>query len=374
MEKVEAVIIGAGIVGLSVAARVSRKKSSVYLLERHRSFGQETSARNSEVIHAGIYYPKGSLKDGTCIEGNRLVYEICEKNRIPYKRLGKLIVAVDPSEKADLEALFENARANGVTDIVLLDKDRVKDLEPNITACEAIYSGTTGIVDTHKLMSFFAQQAKENGVSISYDTEVIRIEHLKEGYKITVKDTTGEDFQFLSQIVINCAGLESDTVAGIVGIDIDKADYKLKYCKGQYFKLGTKKSSYIKRLIYPVLKPKATALGIHATPNLSGMVRLGPDEKFIDRGQIDYNVDEEAKGPFYDSCSRFLPFLDKEDLSQDTSGVRPKLQGEGELFRDFVIKEESEKGLPGFINLIGIESPGLTAAPAIAGMVLDMIR
>ncbi|MEE8359570.1 MAG: NAD(P)/FAD-dependent oxidoreductase [Candidatus Omnitrophota bacterium] len=374
MEKVEAVIIGAGIVGLSVAAGVSRKKSSVYLLERHRSFGQETSARNSEVIHAGIYYPKGSLKAGTCIEGNRLVYEICEKNRIPYKRLGKLIVAVDPSEKADLEALFENARANGVNDIDLLDKDRVKDLEPNITACEAIYSGTTGIVDTHKLMSFFAQQAKENGASISYDTEVIRIEHLKEGYKITVKDTTGEDFQFLSQIVINCAGLESDTVAGIAGIDIDKADYKLKYCKGQYFKLGTKKSSYIKRLIYPVPKPKATALGIHATPNLSGMVRLGPDEKFIDRGQIDYNVDEEAKGPFYDSCSRFLPFLDKEDLSQDTSGVRPKLQGEGELFRDFVIKEESEKGLPGFINLIGIESPGLTAAPAIAGMVLDMIR
>ena len=368
------VIIGAGIVGLSVAARVSREKGSVFLLERHKAFGQETSSRNSEVIHAGIYYPKGSLKAGTCIEGNRLIYEICEKNRIPCKRLGKLIVASDPSERADLEALFKNGRANGVTDIDLLGKGQIKDLEPNVTACEAIYSGTTGIVDTHKLMSFFACQAKENSASISYNTEVIRIEYLKEGYRITVKDATGEDFQFLSQIVINCAGLESDTVAGIAGIDIDKADYRLKYCKGQYFKLGTKKSFYIKRLIYPVPKHRATALGIHATPNLSGMVRLGPDERYIDRGEIDYNVDEEAKGSFYDSCSRFLPFLDKEDLSQDTSGIRPKLQGEGELFRDFVIKEESGKGLPGFINLIGIESPGLTAAPAIAEMVSGMIR
>jgi L-2-hydroxyglutarate oxidase LhgO len=374
MEKVQIVIIGAGIIGLNVAAEIARLKDSVYLIERHESFGQETSSRNSEVIHAGIYYPKDSLKAKTCLEGKRLIYETCEKNSIPYKKLGKLIVAVDESELNALEALFSNADENGVKDITLLSKTRIGELEPHIKAEAALYSGTTGIVDSHSLMSFYAYQAKQGGAAITYKTEVTKIKRVKDGYKVSVFDADDEEFIFLAEVIINCAGLESDTIAEMAGIDIDKAGYRIKYNKGQYFKWSTRKSKFIKHLVYPVPGPVSASLGIHATPNLTGIVRLGPDDKYIDREDIDYKVDDEAKKRFYDSCVKFLPFLEEDDLSQDTSGIRPKLQGPDESFKDFIINEESDLGLPGFINLIGIESPGLTASPAIAKMVSSIIK
>lgn len=373
MEKVEVVIIGAGIIGLSVACEVSGVKDSVYLLERHDSFGQETSSRNSEVIHAGIYYPEDSLKTRTCIEGNRLIYETCEKNNIQYKKLGKLILAKDPSEIADLVKLFDNARANGVRELELLPKSKIKELEPNIKAELAIYSKTTGIFDSHSLMKYYAFRAAHNGAGITYKAEVRGIKKVKDGYEVTVFDASNEEFNFLTEVLINCAGLESDKIAQLAGIDIDKEGYRLKYCKGQYFNLPAKKSKLISRLIYPVPAERSAGLGIHATPNLAGVIRLGPDDKYIDREEADYDVDESAKKRFYDSAVRFLPFLEESDLAPDTSGIRPKLQGPDEDFRDFVIKEESGLGLPGFINLIGIESPGLTAAPSIARIVRGMM-
>ncbi len=369
MEKVEVVIIGAGIIGLSIACEISSFKDAVYVLERHESFGQETSSRNSEVIHAGIYYPKESLKAKACIEGNRLIYEICSKNNIPHKKLGKLIVATDDSEISDLERLFDNGRANGVRDLELLTKEKTKELEPDIKAEAAIYSKTTGILDSHSLMKYYAFKAEQNGAGITYKAEVKGIRKVKSGYEVTVFDAGKEEFKFITEVLINSAGLESDNVARMVGIDIDKEGYKLNYCKGQYFSLPAKKSRLINRLIYPVPGPGSAGLGIHATPNLANIVRLGPDDQYIDRDKIDYNVDEDAKPRFYDSVVKFLPFLEKDDLTSDTSGVRPKLQGPDEEFRDFVIKEESDLGFPGFINLIGIESPGLAAAPSIAKLV-----
>jgi len=374
MEKVEVVIVGAGIVGLSVACEISSLRDSVYLLERHESFGRETSSRNSEVIHAGIYYPKDSLKAKTCIEGNRLIYETCGKNNIPNKKLGKLILAADDSEVPDLEKLFDNAEANGVRELELLPKDKIKVLEPNIKAEAAIHSKTTGIFDSHSLMKYYAFKAAQNGASITYKAEVRGIRKAKNGYEVTVFDASNEEFKFVAEVLINCAGLESDKVAQMAGIDIDEEGYRLKYSKGQYFNLSAKKSKLINRLIYPVPTQGSAGLGIHATPNLTGAVRLGPDDEYIDKENVDYDVDEGARMKFYDSTVKFLPFLDKDDLMPDTSGIRPKLQGPGEAFRDFIIREESGLGLPGFINLIGIESPGLTSAPSIAKLVKDKVR
>ncbi|MFC1703783.1 NAD(P)/FAD-dependent oxidoreductase [Candidatus Omnitrophota bacterium] len=374
MEKVDVVIIGAGIVGLSVASEVSRLKKAVYVLERHESFGQETSSRNSEVIHAGIYYPKDSLKAKTCVEGNRLTYEICKKNNLPHKKLGKLIVATNSSECEELEKIIENARANGVEELELLSKEKVAALEPNVKAEAAIYSGTTGIVDSHSLMKYFAFAAEQQGAVITYKTAVKDIAKVQQGYEVTVVDASGEEFSFIAETVINCAGLESDSIAEMAGIDVDKYDYRLKYCKGQYFTLSSVKSSLIQRLIYPVPRAKTVSLGIHATPNLAGMVRLGPDDEYVNRNSFTYDVDESARAKFFGSAVSFLPFLEEHDLSPDTSGMRPKLQGPGEDVKDFVIRDEGDKGFEGFINLIGIESPGLTAAASIAQLVKTLMK
>ena len=373
MEQVEITIIGAGIIGLSIAAELSKDSNSIFVLERNTSFGMEISSRNSEVIHAGIYYPKESLKAKTCLEGNRLLYEICENNNIPYKKTGKFIVAVSDSEINDLENLFKNAKVNGVSDVALISKHKIKQQEPNIEAKAAIFSASTGIVDSHSLMQYFLFRAKNNGAEISFKSEVKNIEKNPRGYKVTIVDSQGEPFSFSTNIVINCAGLESDNIAKCAGIDIEKQNYVLKYCKGQYFKVCDRKSNLIQRLIYPVPHSDSAGLGIHVTPNLVGSLRLGPDDNYITRDRIDYDVDISDKDKFYQSVVKFLPFLELDDLTPDMSGVRPKLQGENEDFRDFVINEESNLGYPGFINLIGIESPGLTSAPAIAKYVKNIL-
>lgn len=374
MERVEITIIGAGVIGLNIAAELSEVKSSVLVLEKNISFGMETSSRNSEVIHAGIYYPKDSLKARTCLEGNCLLYELCERNKIPCKKIGKLIVAVNDSEIEELEHLLINAQTNGVSDIKLITSDRIRQLEPNIKAKAALYSPSTGIIDSHSLMEYFLFKAKTNGAIISFKTEVQDIERNSDCYKVTVEDADKQYFSFLTNIVINCAGLNSDTIAQKVGIDIERQRYALKYSKGQYFRVNTKKSGLINRLVYPVPSLGSSGLGIHATPDLGGSLRLGPDDKYILRDNIDYNVNQSDKDKFFKVVSRFLPFIELENLSADTAGIRPKLQGEGEEFRDFIIKEESNLGFPGFVNLIGIESPGLTASPAIARYVAHLLK
>jgi len=370
MERVDIIIIGSGSVGLSIAAELSKKQKDIVVIERNPSFGQETSSRNSEVIHAGIYYPKDSLKLKTCLEGNRLLYEFCVHNKIPHKRLGKLIIATNKDEVKDLEKLYTLGRDNGACGLKLLSKADIKRMEPGINAQAAIYSPSTGILDTHSFMRSLAGSFEKAGGQIAYNSEVAAIVKTPGGYEVTVTDSQKDNFTLNSNVVINSAGLNSDKIAALVGLD--KAEYKLKYCKGDYFRLSHSKKAGIKHLVYPVPKESGSGLGIHLTLDLTGSVRLGPDDEYVEK--IDYKIDPSKAKLFYESVKSFLPFIDLNHITPDTSGIRPKLQGEGEGFRDFVIRHEDACGFPGFINLIGIESPGLTASLSIAKMVAKSLR
>ena len=369
MEKANIIIIGAGAVGLSIAADLSRSHKNIVIVERNPSFGQETSSRNSEVIHAGIYYPKDSLKLKTCLEGKTLLYEFCAQNNIPHKRIGKLIIAVDKNEMKDLEKLFSRGIENGVDDLTLISKAEVKKMEPGINAEGAIYSPSTGIFDTHSFLKCLASSFEKNGGQIAYNTETADIAKTGSGYEVTVTDSQKDNFTLNSNVVINCAGLNSDKVAAFVGLK--KVEYKLKYCKGDYFRLSVAKEADIKHLIYPVPKEDRGGLGIHLTLDLTGSIRLGPDDEYVEK--VDYKIDPLKAKLFYESVKTFLPFVELSNISPDTSGVRPKLQDKEEGFRDFIIRHEDVNGFPGFINLIGIESPGLTASLSIAKMVANII-
>lgn len=373
VEQLNITIIGAGVIGLSIAQELSKSYDKTLLIERHNSFGQETSSRNSEVIHAGIYYKKGSLKAATCVEGSRLLYELCSTQNIPYKKTGKLIVATNRKEVISLKKLLENAKLNGVGGLLFLEPKDIKRFEPSIEAKAAIYSPQSGIIDTHSLMKYLELTAKTNGLDIAYNVTVLGIDRKNSSYKIMVRDSDNENFSFESKILINCAGLEADIIAQMAGIDIIKNRYALIYCKGEYFRIAPKKAAKISRLIYPVPKKPSEGLGIHATPDLSGGFRLGPDCEYIDRNKADYSVNPAKKAVFFDLVKTFLPFLEENGLSADTSGIRPRLYKEGEPERDFIINEESKNGLPGFINLIGIESPGLTSALSIARLVKHLL-
>lgn len=372
MYEADITIIGAGVVGLAIAAEVANGERGVFILEKNQTFGQETSSRNSQVIHAGIYYPEGTLKAKTCVEGNAILYQLCNQYAIDYKRLGKLIVAVDDEETEQLEALWRRGKRNGIESLEMLSKQDVKQIEPNIRAVAALFSPSSGVVDAHALMRYFLGKARDNGAKIVYKTKVIGIEKEgNNGYKVTGEDQSG-NFSFITRVLINCAGLNSDKVASLAGIDTSKAGYNLHYCKGEYFKLTKGKSKLVKRLVYPVPELKATGLGIHVTPGLDGRVLLGPNARYVD--SIDYSVDEQQKEAFCESVARFLPIIRYEDLEPEMAGIRPMLREPDGEFRDFVIRDEHDKGLPGFINLIGIESPGLTSCPAIAKYVGEIIE
>lgn len=364
------VIIGAGIIGLSVAAAVAGKGREVYIIEKNETFGQEISSRNSEVIHAGIYYPEGSLKAKTCVEGNALIYELCRERGIGCRNTGKLVVAVNDKEIEQLEGLLEQGKRNGARDLAMLSKREISELEPNIKAVAAVFSPYSGTVDSYALMRCFLTLAKEKGVQIAYKSKVTAIEKLSGGYDVTLEDSSGTS-TFRTEVLINCAGLYSDQVAELAGIDIDAAGYRLKYCKGEYFSVGNGKNKLVDRQIYPVPEHNVVGLGTHVTLDLEGRMKLGPNVRYVD--EIDYKVDESGREAFYRSAKTFLPFIEIEDLEPEMAGIRPKLQGPGEDFRDFVIQHEEDKGLPGFINLIGIESPGMTSSPAIAKYVEKML-
>jgi len=373
MMNFDIVIIGAGVVGLAVAREVAKADRSVLILECNKVFGQETSSRNSEVIHGGMYYPNGTLKARLCVEGRKLLYELCEKYSITYKKIGKMIVAIEEDEKDDLKKLLAFGEANGVEGLAMLTSSQIKELEPNIRGLFALYSPQTGIIDSHSLMKFYFNSAQDNGAMAVFNAEAVSIEKNAKGYVVNVRN--GEErVKISARIVINSAGLDSDRVANMAGINLDKNKYRLHYCKGQYFRVNAVKSKMINGLVYPVPKPKAGGLGIHATIDLAGSVRLGPDDEYMKDCIKDYSVDSLRVEKFFKSAKEFMPFLELNDLTVDTSGIRPKLQEKDGEFRDFVIQDELEKGLPGFINLIGIESPGLTASPAIAKYVSGFVK
>ena len=368
----QATIVGAGVVGLAIAAELAERGVEVCVLERHDSFGQEQSSRNSEVIHAGIYYPPGSLKARLCVEANPLLYDICQKAGIGCWRLTKMIVACDADEEARLATLSENGWANEVPGLEMLTAAEVKALEPNVRCRAALLSETTGIIDTHALMQHYAHRAEAAGAMIAYGSELLGIEKTGDGFTIEVRDPE-ETARYHTDTLVNAAGLGSDRVATMAGIDIDAAGYRIYPCKGVYFSVGGGKAKMIKRLVYPVPAPKGRGLGTHATLDLGGQMRLGPDTAYVDA--IDYDVDPARGDAFYESAVRFLPFLERDDLSPGTAGIRAKLQGPNDpAVRDFVIRHEKDRGLEGLIDLVGIESPGLTASPAIARHVARMMR
>lgn len=373
METVDAVIVGAGVVGLAVAYRLSGTFRHLAVFERNESFGMETSSRNSEVIHGGMYYPVGTLKARLCVLGRRALYELCAKHEISHAKIGKLIVATDPEEIPALEKIYELGIANGVEGLRMITRGELRVMESNVAGIAALHSAETGIIDSHRLMQFYADSAQRAGAYIVYRSEVTAITKNAKGYIVTVGSGTGVS-EVQASVVINCAGLDSDDMAALAGIDIDKNGYRLHYCKGQYFRVSARKSAMIKRLVYPVPKPKAGGLGIHATLDTSGSMRLGPDDGYLRRREKDYSVDLSRAAAFLDSARKLMPFLEAADLNADTAGIRPKLQEKGGLFRDFVITDESANGCPGLINLIGIESPGLTASLAIAEYVAACVR
>lgn len=382
--QIDTTIIGAGVVGLAVAARLSEESGALFVVERNAGFGQETSSRNSEVIHAGIYYPAGSLKARLCVQGREMLYQRLANTRIPHRRCGKLLVATSAAEAKQLEAIVQRAAANGVDDLERLSGEQARAMEPQVKAVAALFSPSTGIIDSHRLMRHLFSQARKNGSQIVYRTKVERIiPSSGGGFDLVVRYPDGEEDRFHSQRVVNCAGLGADRLAATAGIDVDACGYRLHLWKGEYFSCQAPEG-FIQRLVYPVPLPNTVGLGIHATVDLAGRIKLGPNATYLSDsdladsdladGELNYQVDADLRDDFYRAAVRYLPALKPDWLQPEMAGIRPKLQKPGDSVKDFIISEESDKGLPGLVNCIGIESPGLTSCLAIADYVAELLQ
>jgi len=321
------------------------------------------------VIHAGIYYPTGSLKARLCVEGSRRLKRFCDDHGVPRRTPGKLIVAVEQDEIPELERLAALGNENGAADLRLLEGPEVRAMEPHVRAVAALHSPGTGIVDSHELMKALEAQARGAGGHVAYRCAVTGIHRQKDHYSVRVRDPAGQE-AITCRAVINCAGLEADRVAALAGAPTEP----LRWCKGAYFTLGGPWSRRVKRLIYPAPNPRLTSLGIHLTLDLAGRTRLGPDVTYVARDDVTLDVDPSAASRFHEAASRYLPGITVDQLSPDTAGIRPKLQGPDDPWRDFVVREESAAGLPGLVNLLGIESPGLTSCLPLADLVVDTLR
>lgn len=364
MEKVEILVIGAGCIGLAIGRELTETFDDVVIVEKESSYGRHTSSRNSEVIHSGIYYPAQSLKAHLCVEGRQLIYDYLKEKKIKHRQCGKLVIAALDSEIPALNDLRDNGRANGVEGLEMLKQNECRKLAPEVIAAQALLVPCTGIMDTHSFMRALKMDIEAQDGFVLFDEEVISLEKRDEGYLVDF--ASGE--QFMADKVINCAGLQSEKIAKMAGIDTQKAGIALHWCKAEYYKTSQKFS--FDKLIYPLPDPTGMYLGIHLTLNLAGEVRFGPSAFYVD--DLDYGMDESRRGDFEKAVGKYLHF-DPQKIHPDDTGIRPKLQGPGERFRDFYIKEEIEHNLPGFYNLTGIESPGLTSALAIARYVKDLI-
>ena len=371
MDKTDVIIIGAGVVGLAIAAELTAKnpQAGIVVMEKEQQFGWHTSSRNSEVVHGGMYYPTGSLKARLCVEGRPLLYEFCEKYSVPHQRIGKLIIAREESEIPHIEQIAKQGAINGVADLKELDKIDVMKLEPHIKAVAAIHSPSTGIVDSHKMMAKF-EQIVETGAEncIAYKNEVTAVErNSRTGeYEVTFRGPDGCEDRLACRYLINCAGLWGDKIGEWLGLDPVNEGWKIYWVKGEYFSISASKSKLLNHLVYPPPLKALKGLGIHVTKSLDGKARLGPSAFYAE--EINYDVDPDHGDDFFLAAGSYLPFLTREDIAPDMAGVRPKIQSPTDPVKDFVIRHETDKGLQGFINLVGIESPGLTSCIAIARM------
>ena len=366
MDSVDAVVIGAGVVGLAVGRALARSGFETIVLERANAIGTGTSSRNSEVIHAGIYYPAGSLKARLCVQGRTQLYAFCDSHGVSHRRYGKLVVATSPQQHAALQATRDKAAANGVA-LSWLDADAARALEPALSCSAALLSPETGIVDSHGLMLALQGDLERHGGALALQSPVLGVQC---GSDAHVVEVGGEmPISLSARIVVNAAGLWAPGLAaaerGLPGAQRPQAFY----AKGNYFSLAGR--APFGRLIYPV--PEQAGLGVHLTLDLAGQARFGPDVQWLETGDpdaIDYRVDPARADGFYAEIRRYWPGLRDGALQPAYSGVRPKLQGPGAPAGDFVLQGPAEHGVRGLLNLFGIESPGLTASLALADEVL----
>jgi L-2-hydroxyglutarate oxidase LhgO len=298
------------------------------------------------------------------------MYALCRRHGIPHTNTGKLIVAWTEAQEAGLPGLLETARTNGAEGVRIVDRAEMGRLEPKVAGRAALHCPTSGIVDSHALMRHFLAVAKDRGALPVFGTEVVGLDLGREGWTVTVREPKGGESSVLARVVVNGAGLESGRVAAMAGINVEEARYRIHYRKGIYFRVTRNLEAFPRMLVYP-FPPQDATVGIHTVPDLAGGMRLGPYDVWSET--VDYTVDEGLQDLFFDACRPFLPALRREDLVPDQAGIQAKRYGPGERSLDFVIREESDRGLPGLVNLVGIESPGLTASPAIGPYVADLV-
>ena len=363
MEQVDAVVVGAGVVGLAVARALALAGREVLVLDAAEGIGTETSSRNSEVIHAGIYYPAGSLMARTCVEGKHRLYRYCAERGVPHSNCGKLIVATTEEEAGKLEGIRQRAAANGVPELRLLSRAEALEMEPALHCTAALHSTTTGIVDSHAYMLALQGDAENAGAIFAFHAPVTRGRATEDGIEIEVGGA--EPMALRARLLVNAAGLHAPRLArSIAGMPEAKVP-QAYYAKGNYFTLAGR--SPFSRLIYPV--PVPGGLGTHLTIDLGGQARFGPDVEWVD--SIDYAVDPKRGDSFYAAIRRYWPDLPDGALSPGYSGIRPKIVPPGSPAQDFVVQGAAVHGVAGLVNLFGIESPGLTASLALADYVLD---
>ena len=373
MDSFDICIAGAGVVGLALAHRLAERMpaASIVILEQESSFGQHTSSRLSEVIHAGIYYPRGSLKARLCVAGKRALYRFCETYQVPYRNIGKLIISQNKADPG-LEQLMVNGLRNGVDDLLLWDQKQLLQAEPNLQAAAALYSPSTGIVDSHHYMATLLRLAETAGVTYAARTEVTTIHPVDSGFDIETEIlNAGKSDSYIlnAKCFINCAGLQAQALARRIE-SLGKASIpSLHFCKGDYFDYSGRNP--FQHLIYPLPEPGLAGLGIHSTQDLAGQLRFGPDIEYV--GEIDYKINPAKQAGFVEAIQRYFPALNPARLSPAYAGIRPKLTGPDESPADFCIQGPGTSGLPGLLQLFGIESPGLTASLAIGDYVTDLI-
>ena len=364
MDKVDCIVIGAGVVGLAVARALALQSREVMVLEAGNAIGTGTSSRNSEVIHAGIYYPPGSLKAQLCVQGKQMLYDYCVQRGIGHSRCGKLIVATSESQVAQLQGIIAKAAANGVNDLVLLSREQARAMEPQLECVAAIHSPSTGIVDSHALMLSLQGDIENSGGFVVLNTAVAHLKRVQADIEVIASDGTA----LVASNVVNAAGLNAPQVASLIeGLDAKHVPPTF-WAKGNYFTFSGK--SPFSRLIYPV--PEAAGLGVHLTIDLGGQAKFGPDVQWVDSPD-DLLVDPKRGDAFYAEVRKYWPGLKDGSLQAGYAGIRPKLQAAGVAAGDFVIQGEAIHGVPGLINLFGIESPGLTSSLAIGEYVGQML-
>jgi L-2-hydroxyglutarate oxidase LhgO len=367
MESVDAIVVGAGVVGLAAARELARAGHETIILEAEDAIGTHTSSRNSEVIHAGIYYPKGSLKARACVAGKELLYEYCVAHGVPHRRSGKLIVATDASQIEELGQIQKKAHANGVTDVVWMEKAQALAMEPALNCVAALYSPSTGIIDSHALMLAYLGDAEARGAMLALKTRLIGAQVVADGFVLHTNE-----MDVSCKILVNSAGLRAPSVARMIeGYGKEKAPGEF-YAKGNYYSLSGR--SPFSRLVYPV--PEPGGLGVHVTLDMAGQARFGPDVEWIERigREDDYAVDPRRAERFYAAIRRYWPGLADGALAPGYAGIRPKTAAPGAPAPDFEVQGPRAHRVPGLVNLFGIESPGLTASLALAGMVLEELR